>query len=325
MKNLILALDFGGTKHAAAVVAPGQKQWLASRKAISPPNADSKSDLEIMFSLAHDLLSGEQPAAIGVSFGGPVDATTGTVRLSHHVRGWENTSLQEILNSEFGVPASVDNDANVAALGEYRFGAGIGYDNLLYITVSTGVGGGWILNGKPWRGVEGMAGEIGHTVVDPAGAMCLCGKRGCLERLASGRYIAQQVREWLQNQPERGKIVRLLCNNNLDAITGQLVSQAAEQGDESAIAALENAGWALGVAIGNVANLINPQRFVLGGGVTKAGDRFWEKIRCVARETALPEVHFEIVPAALGDEAPLWGAVALAEDLIGALGLGAGG
>lgn len=313
--KLILALDFGGTKHAAAVIEPGQKQWLASRRAVSPLNADAKSDLEIMFSLADDLLLEEQPIAVGVSFGGPVDATTGTVRLSHHVRGWDSTPLREILKSKFGVPASVDNDANVAALGEYRFGAGVGYDDLLYITVSTGVGGGWILNGKPWRGVEGMAGEIGHMVVDPAGPMCLCGKRGCVERLASGPYIAQQVREWLQDRPEQGEVLRSY-HDNLDAITGQLVSQAAEQGDKLAIKALENAGWALGIAIGNVANLINPQRFVLGGGVTKAGDRFWQTIRRVARETALPEVHFEIVPAALGDEAPLWGAVALAEDLI---------
>ena len=138
-----------------------------------------------------------------------------------------------------------------------------------------------------------------------------------MERLASGPYIAEQLREWLQNQLERGQIVRSLCHDNLDMITGQLVSQAAQQGDDLAIKALENAGWALGVAIGNVANLINPQQFVLGGGVTKAGDRFWHTIRRVARETALPEVHFDIVPAALGDEAPLWGAVALAEDEIG--------
>lgn len=316
MQNLILALDFGGTKHAAAVVVPGEKQWLAYRRAVSPANADAKSDIEIMFALAHDLLTKAQISGVGVSFGGPVDATTGTVRLSHHVRGWENTPLREMLEAEFGVPASVDNDANVAALGEHRFGAGRGYDSLLYITVSTGVGGGWILNGRPWRGVEGMAGEIGHTVVDPAGPMCLCGKRGCVERLASGPYIAQQVREWLQKQPEQGKVLRSLSNNNLDTITGQLVSQAAKEGDELAIKALENAGWALGVAIGNVANLINPQLFILGGSVTLAGDRFWQTIRRVAGETALPEVHFDIVPAALGDEAPLWGAVALAEDLI---------
>ncbi len=269
-----------------------------------------------MTSLAHEVLAGEKPTAIGVSFGGPVDFQTGTVRLSHHVPGWENIELQRLLESEFGATASVDNDANVAALGEHRFGAGQGYNSLLYITVSTGVGGGWILNGQPWRGAGGMAGEIGHTVVDPNGSMCLCGKRGCVERLASGPYIAQQVKEWLQAEPNQGQVLRTLVKDNLEDITAQLVSQAAAQGDNLASQALEQAGWALGVAIGNTANLINPQRFVLGGGVTKAGERFWEVVRRVARETALPEVDFEIVPATLGDDAPLWGAVALAENLL---------
>jgi len=313
---IILALDFGGTKHAAAVVASGETRQLGEKKAFSPPNPNAQSDLEIMFGLARELLAGRQPTAIGVSFGGPVDAASGTVRLSHHVSGWENIPLQEILEREFGVPASVDNDANVAALGEHRYGAGMGYSSLLYITVSTGVGGGWILNDRPWRGIEGMAGEIGHVVVDPAGPVCLCGKRGCVERLASGSYIAQQTRDELSLHPERGKVLRSLCHDKLDEITGLMVSQAASQGDEIAIATLEKAGWALGVAIGNVANLINPQRFILGGSVTKAGDRFWHVIHRVARATALPEVHFEIVPAALGDAAPLWGAVALAEDLL---------
>jgi glucokinase len=221
-----------------------------------------------------------------------------------------------MLEAEYGVPASVDNDANVAALGEHRFGAGQGYDSLFYITVSTGVGGGWILNQRPWRGAEGMAGEIGHMVVDPNGPLCLCGKRGCVERLASGPYIAQQARTLLQNQPHRGQLLRALVGENLDSITAQHVSQAAAQEDELALETLQVAGWALGVGIGNVANLINPQRFVLGGGVTKAGVSFWEAMRRTARETALPEIHFNIVPAALGDEAPLWGAVALAEDLL---------
>jgi len=269
-----------------------------------------------MISLAHEVLAGEKATATGISFGGPVDFKTGTVRLSHHVPGWENIELQRLLESEFGATASVDNDANVAALGEHRFGAGQGYNSLLYITVSTGVGGGWILNGQPWRGTGGMAGEIGHTVVDPNGPMCLCGKRGCVERLASGPYIAQQVKEWLQAEPNQGQVLRTLVKDNVEDITAQLVSQAAAQGDNLASQALEQAGWALGVAIGNTANLINPQRFVLGGGVTKAGERFWEVVRRVARETALPEVDFEIVPATLGDDAPLWGAVALAENLL---------
>lgn len=316
MTKLLLALDFGGTKHAAAVVAPGERNFQDCRRALSPPGADAGTDLEIMRSLAREVLGGERPLAIGVSFGGPVDATTGTVRLSHHVPGWENIPLRQMLLAEFGVPVSVDNDANVAALGECRFGAGTGCDSFLYITVSTGVGGGWILNGRLWRGAGGMAGEIGHTVVDPAGPMCLCGKRGCVERLASGPYMATEALDRLQAQPERGQILRRLAGESLEAITGLTVSQAAEAGDDIAKEVLERAGWALGVGIGNAANLIDPQRFVLGGGVTKAGEPFLEVVRRVARQTALPEVEFDIVSAALGDEAPLWGAVALAEDLL---------
>jgi len=312
--ELFLVLDFGGTKHTAAVIAAGEREWQARRQVFSPPGADAAYDLATMRALAWELLAGERPAAIGVSFGGPVDASTGTVRLSHHVPGWENTPLRAILEAEFGAPTSVDNDANVAALGEHRFGAGQGTESLMYITVSTGVGGGWVLNGQPWRGADGMAGEIGHTVVDPHGPLCLCGKRGCVERLASGPYIAQRAREWLETQPERGQVLRKLAGQNLQAVTAQLVSQAAAQGDGLAWEALEVAAWALGVGIGNAANLVNPQRFILGGGVTKAGECFWEVVRRTARQTALPEVHFEVVPAALGDDAPLWGAVALAED-----------
>jgi glucokinase len=325
--TLILALDFGGTKLAAALVNIGSRKWLRYERRLSPVGADASTDLETMRSLIYSLLEDAKPAAIGVSFGGPVDASTGTVRLSHHVAGWENIPLKGLLEDEFGVSVGVDNDANVAALGEHRFGAGQGYDSLFYITVSTGVGGGWILNGQPWRGAGGMAGEIGHIVVDPAGPVCLCGKRGCVERLASGPYMAQNVREILENVDapaasrrvppsrqvrQRGKILRGLVGGDLTLLTGQLVSEAAAAGDDLAKEVLHKAAWALGVGIGNVANLMNPQRFVLGGGVTKAGEDFWRVVRQVARETALPEVDFEIVPAVLGDDAPLWGGVAIA-------------
>lgn len=317
MTQLLLALDFGGTKHAAAAIATGgDLEWKSYRRALSPLKTDASTDLGIMRSLAEAVLDGAKPAAIGISFGGPVDASIGTIRLSHHVPGWDNIPLREIFEAEFDAPVSVDNDANVAALGESRFGAGIGYDSLFYMTISTGVGGGWILNGRPWRGAGGMAGEIGHTVVDPMGPMCLCGKRGCVERLASGPYMAECARDAIRDRPERGKLLLTLAGHDLNAITGQMVSHAADGGDELAQAVLQRAAWAVGVGIGNAANLMNPQRFVLGGGVTKAGDRFWQIVRQVARETALPEVEFDIVPATLGDDAPLWGAVALAEDLM---------
>lgn len=316
LTDSLLALDFGGTKHTAAVVHSGEHQWETHRRVLLPPHLDANQDFENMCALAWELLAGEQPAAIGVSFGGPVHAVTGVVHRSYHVPGWEDAPLRNRLETEFGAPTRVDNDANVAALGELRFGAGRGHDSLLYMTVSTGVGGGWILHGRPWHGAGGMAGEIGHTVVDPNGPLCACGKRGCLERLASGPHIAQRARESLEARPHRGRVLRRLVGNDLESVTAQLVSQAAAQGDELAWEALELAGWALGVGIGNAANLVNPQRFVLGGGVTKSGDRFWGVMCRVARETALPEVHFDVVPAALGDDAPLWGAVALAQDCL---------
>ena len=342
MAQLLLALDFGGTKHTAAVALDGERQWRTHQRILSPPHPDMRSDLEAMRALAREVLAGERPAAVGVSFGGPVDASTGTVRLSNHVPGWENVPLREMLEAEFGAPVRVENDANAAALGEHHFGAGRGHDSLLYITVSTGVGGGWILNGQLWRGAQGMAGEIGHTVVDPDGPLCLCGKRGCLERLASGQYIAQRARNWLagdspdfqspgESEVSRprpgteqdlgslgrsGDILRALAGENPDTITARMVAEAAARRDDLAWRVLEVAARALGLAIGNTANLINPQRFVLGGGVTHAGERFWEAVRRVARETALPEILYDIVPAALGDDAPLWGAVILAKDCL---------
>lgn len=317
MAHMLLALDFGGTKHAAAIAVPGETTWRDYQRAIAPAHSNCQTDLQVMRSLIHELLNGAKPDAIGVSFGGPVDFSTGTVRLSHHVPGWENMPLQQLLEAEFDAPTRIDNDANVAALGEHRFGAGKDCDSLLYITVSTGVGGGWILDGKPWRGSEGMAGEIGHMVVDPQGPLCLCGKHGCVERLASGPYMAEQVRDWLKHQPS--PTLQTLTNGNLETLTALQISQAAAEGDELAQQALRQSGWALGVGIGNVANLINPQRFVLGGGVTKSGELFWQTLQQTARQTALPEVHFEIVPAALGDDAPLWGAIVLAEALAAAV------
>jgi glucokinase len=316
MTQRLLALDFGGTKHTAAVIDRGERRWRAHRRVLSPPGADASHDLDTMCALADELLAGGKPAAVGVSFGGPVDFEGGTVHLSHHVPGWENIPLRAVMEAAFGAPASVDNDANAAALGEHRFGAGQGCDSMMYITVSTGVGGGWILNGQPWRGAQGMAGEIGHTVVDAHGPLCLCGKRGCVERLASGPYIAQRAREWLHDRPGEGQILRALAKGDLGAVTAEMVAQAAAQGDDLAWGALEVGAWGLGIGIGNAANLVNPGRFVLGGGVTKSGERWWGVVRRLARETALPEVHFDVVPAALGDDAPLWGAVGLAEDCL---------
>lgn len=304
MTGLILACDFGGTKLSAAMVetavlSSSSPKWQNHLRRFSPPQATAQTDIQTMMAMGRELLAGKRPLAVGISFGGPVDYKTGLVRLSHHVPGWEDVPLQEQFEQAFQAPVRVDNDANVAALGEWRFGAGRGVDDLLYVTVSTGVGGGWILGGRPYRGVDGMAGEIGHTVVDPNGPLCLCGKRGCVERLASGPYMAQDVAAQMGLPAEQ--------------VTGQLVAEWAKEGRETAVAILERGARALGVGLGNAANLLNPSRVVLGGGVTKSGESWWQLVRQTAHATALPEVKFQIVPALLGDDAPLWGAVGLAQ------------
>lgn len=312
---LLLALDYGGTKHTAALLVRGAQAWLAQARAYSPPGADAAYDQATMLRLAHGLLA-QNPgrlAAIGVSFGGPVDAGRGIVRLSHHVPGWEETPLRDRLQAEFGVPAAVDNDANIAAFGEWRFGAGQGCDSLLYVTVSTGIGGGWVLGGRVYSGADGMAGEIGHIVVRPGGAPCVCGKRGCLEAEACGPAIARAAQERLAQEPEAGAVLRARAGGRGDAVTAQHVAEAAAAGDALAAEVLAAAAQALGAGLGGAINLMNPERVVLGGGVTKSGDRWWQIVRETARGHVLPQTRVEIAPAALGDDAPLWGAIGLAE------------
>jgi glucokinase len=321
-QKLLLALDYGGTKHTAALLVPGERAWLAHGRVFSPPGADANYDQAAMLGLARGLLA-QNPGrlvAIGVSFGGPVDATRGLVRLSHHVPGWEETPLAERLRAELGAPVAVDNDANVAALGEWTFGAGRGCASLLYVTVSTGIGGGWVLGGRIWSGADGMAGEIGHIVVRPGGVPCVCEKRGCLEAEACGWGIAAKARAQLMDDgrwtmDDRARLLAL-TGGRPDAVTAQMVAQAAAEGDPLAQSLRDDAAEALGIGLGGAINLMNPERIVLGGGVTKSGERWWQIVRGAARHHALPQMRVEIVPATLGDDAPLWGAAALAQELI---------
>jgi len=315
---LLLALDFGGTKLTAGLAAAGERHWLAHRRVPAPPGSNAQSDREIMMALVQDMLAIAELslAAVGVSFGGPVDATWGVVLLSHHVPGWENVPLRQWLETRLGVPVAVDNDANAGALGEWRFGAGQGCDSMLYVTVSTGIGGGWIVNGRPYRGADGMAGEIGHIVIQPEGPKCICGRRGCLEALAAGPAIARRARECLAESPAAGQALRALVGDDVSAVTARHVSQAAAAGDELAQQVLDEAALALGQGIGSAITLMNPQRVVVGGGVAKSGPRYFEVARAVARANVLPGMTVDIVPAALGDDAPLWGAVALASRIL---------
>jgi glucokinase len=183
--------------------------------------------------------------------------------------------------------------------------------------VSTGVGGGWILNGRLWSGVDGLAGEIGHLVLQPEGPLCTCGKRGCVEALAAGPYVAAQARDALLADPGAGALLRARVQGDLSRLTAEHVALAAQDGDGLAWQVLSDAARALGQGIGAALVLINPQRVVVGGGVAKSGERYWQVMREAAgRAQGVPGARVDIVPAALGDDAPLWGAAALAETLL---------
>ncbi len=300
----------------------GARAWAAHSRVVSPQGADAAYDQATMLRMAHGLLAQTRGrlAAIGVSFGGPVDARKGLVRLSHHVPGWQDVPLAALLAEEFAAPAAVDNDANVAALGEWRYGAGQGCDSLLYVTVSTGIGGGWVLDGRIWSGADGMAGELGHVVVRPGGTPCVCGKRGCVEAEACGPAMARKAAARLRESPHAGSLLLNLAGGRPDAVTGEMVARAAQAGDPLAQDVLMEGAAALGSGLAAAINLVNPAVVVLGGGVTKAGEAWWQQVRQTARAEALPQARAEIVPAGLGDDAPLWGAAALAEGLLPAQG-----
>ena len=311
--NLILALDYGGTKLTAATVRAGERRWLALERSVSPPQHDGAYERAAMLALARRLLGGARPAAIGISFGGPVDSTGRLVFLSHHIPGWENVALCDQLEAELGAPAAMANDANVGALGEYAFGAGAGCASLLYVTVSTGVGGGWVFDGKIFAGADGMAGEIGHTLVDPHGPLCVCGRHGCVEAMACGPAFAAVAQARLRAEPGAGVLLRELAGGDIARVTGELVARAAQAGDPLATEVLLAAARALGFGIGSAISLVNPERVVVGGGVSKSGPAWWAALREAARANSLPQMRVEIVPAGLSDDAPLWGAVALAQ------------
>jgi len=316
MKPILLALDFGGTKLAAATWRRRDAQdkefaWVAS-VLLSPTN-DATADREVMLRICDEVLAGEAPAAVGVSFGGLVQQKQGKVVRSHHVRGWEGFPLKEWLENRFKVPVVVDNDANVAAFGEWQFGAGKGCETLLYVTVSTGVGGGWILGGQIYHGRDGLAGEIGHMPILKDGPLCTCGRRGCVEAFASGQAIARHASEIMAAQPAIETSLRTISGHDSMTLTAEAVAQAVAAGDKLATKILREAGEALGRGIACAISLMNPDRVVLGGGVTKAGAQYLRWVREETRLNLLPALTADIVLAVLGDEAPLWGAIALAE------------
>jgi glucokinase len=310
-KHLILALDLGGTKFRLALA--NDKGELLKRYAAPVKPDDPEQTIEAIKDAISDSLSGINRSTVrgmGIAIAGLVTQDTGVLLTSPNLMAWYNTPIKAIFEQELQLPVSVGNDATLAALGEYKFGAGKGCRDLVYITVSTGIGGGVITGGKLLLGTCGFAAEIGHMTIDINGPRCNCGNIGCLETLASGTAIARFAAERLA-RGEKSAIAKLVAGD-YTKITAEIVEKAAKAEDTVAKSVMDIAGTNLGVGVVNLVHIFNPELVVIGGGVSKAGDLIFEPIRRVVARRVMRDISVRITASALGDNPGLLGAVALA-------------
>jgi glucokinase len=295
----VLGLDIGGTKIAAAVVeADGGVHGFVT----APSDSDSARGVERLFELGRRAMaeSGIDVEAVGIGCGGPLDSERGVLIAPLHLPGWKDVAVAELAAAAFERPAFLDNDGTAGAAGEHRFGAGRGTQAMVYLTISTGVGGGVVLDGVVQRGRSGNGGELGHVTVDWHGRRCRgCGRRGCLEAYCSGTSIAERA---VEAGMEEGA-------------TAADVAQAARAGDELASRVWDETCEALACGLTSIANLFEPEAIVLGGGVVRTGEQLLAPVRtAVAEQMIGPPVS--IVPAASGDAVGVVGAAAIAYERV---------
>ncbi|MDR9757095.1 MAG: ROK family protein [Thermacetogeniaceae bacterium] len=309
----VLAVDLGGTKIYSALVGRGG-EIICEDKCLTGPEKGVEAVIErITNSLKCVCPACEQPLGIGVAVPAYIDSEKGVILFAPNLK-WRDVDLKRALEESFNLPVWMDNDANLAALGEHRYGAGRGYHDLVYITVSTGVGGGLILNNQLYRGAFGGAGEFGHMIVDAHGPICSCGNKGCLEGLASGCAIMRDARDLVRS--DRGKGI-LAAAEGIEGVDACAVGKAALEGDPEAKEILAAAGRYLGMAIASVANLLNPEMFIIGGGVAcGVGELLLEPAYDEAYRRTYPPYReqLKIIPAALKGRSGLLGAAAYAWD-----------
>ncbi len=310
--GLAIGVDIGGTKVAAGVV-DGRGSVIA-RARRRTPSRDASAVQDTIVEVVSTLRADHDVVAIGIGAAGFVDADRARVMFAPHL-AWRNEPLRDTVAEAIQLPVVVENDANAAAWAEWRFGAGRAEPRLVCVTLGTGIGGGIVLDGQVQRGRYGMAGEFGHMVVVPDGHRCECGNRGCLEQYASGNVLGREAREMARAKSP--VIVPLVerVGGDIDALVGPVVTEAARDGDALAIELFEEVGRWLGIGLANLAAALDPGLFVIGGGVSDAGELLLRPARESFRRTLTgrgfrPEPR--IVKAALGPEAGLVGAADLA-------------
>jgi glucokinase len=310
--NLAVGVDIGGTKVAAGVVDE-DGAVLARARRVTPSKSAGAVEATIA-DVVRELRASHEVGAVGIGAAGFVDAARATVRFAPHL-AWRDEPLRDALVDVLGLPVVVENDANAAAWAEWRFGAGRGESHLVCVTLGTGIGGGIVFDGVPQRGRSGMAGEFGHMVVVPDGRRCECGNRGCLEQYASGNVLGREARElaWAGSPVTVSLLERV--GGDVEALVGQVVTAAARDGDPCAVELFDDVGRWLGIGLANLAAVLDPGTFVIGGGVSEAGELLLRPARESFRRTLTgrgyrPEAR--IVTAAFGPEAGLVGAADLA-------------
>ena len=299
--NYALGVDIGGTK-ISLTLGDARGKILAKQTLPTLTGKKAKQALrgtaEGLARLKKEGTKRGKVIGVGVGAPGPMDPVKGIIQRSPHLGGWQGFRLKSFLEKKLRLPVCITNDANAAALGEKVFGAGRQAENLVYLTISTGVGSGIILDGKVLIGASFGAGEFGHTIIVPGGERCGCGQRGCVEAYASGTAIAKFV----QARTKKRK-----------GITAETTALAAGRGNRLALEAFERAGYYLGIGLANLINLLNPELLILGGSVVKSSRLFWPSMMRSARRHAWPSLYraCRIVRTRLGDRVGDLGALAL--------------
>jgi len=312
----VLAIDLGGTKIFTALIS-NKGQVMAREYCLTLADEEPQSVINRILSAIDHLLNqrnidSSQLDSISIAAAGAIDFDKGLVTSSPHLPGWHDVPLRDMVKEKYKVNTFLINDASAAALGEHHFGAGRGVNNLILLTVGTGIGGGIIINGRLYSGASGSAGEIGHITIDVNGPRCSCGNTGCLETLVSGTAVAKEaIRRIRQGE---GSSLTEIVDGKIENITAEKVSLAAQGGDSLASEVILKAATYLGVGIVNLVNIFNPEIIIIGGRMAKMGDLLLNPARQVVRERAfrLPAQAVQIVPAQLGDDAGVLGAAVFA-------------
>jgi glucokinase len=316
MGRAAIGIDLGGTKIGTGLVDVHGKVLSSDYQ----PTQAAEGQDAVIRRMLHGVhrtigqagLSLDGVASVGIGAPGPLDIPQGLLTEPPNLPGWKNVPLRQIVKRQIGLPTYLENDANAAAIGEYLYGAGKGTRNMVYVTVSTGIGGGLILDGQIFHGASGGAGEIGHMTILPHGPHCGCGNRGCLEALASGTAIAREAQELVdQGVPT---LIAEIADQAPGGVTARHVVEAMARGDPCATDIVRQAMYYLGIGIANLVNLFNPEMVVIGGGLSNLRHELLDPVRRAVQIRAFPSAaeRVTVALASLGAEVGIVGAAGAA-------------